>query len=170
MVQTNNPAAVGGTPAAARSVGHHRRAAVGGLAILADPDVLDGNLESRTLCRPAQIVFSAEIRGAESQMAGHSRPARGFAEHAALNLHPDRLGKQELQASHLHVLNLILRPLAARGHLYQLGIELAEHRHQIALRGHHFADVFVGHRHFVEAGGNQASRRARAGTGSRPSS
>ena len=32
-------------------------------------------------------------------------------------------------------------------------IELTQHRHQIALRGHDFADVFAGHRHFVEAGG-----------------
>src|SRR6267378_3346455 len=52
-------------------------------------------------------------------------------------------------------LRSILRSLATRRHLHELRIELAEHRDQITLRRHHLADVFVSHRHFVEARGNQ---------------
>jgi hypothetical protein len=60
---------------------------------LADSDVLEGELESGTVCRPAETIFGAEVRREESQTTGHPRPARGFAEHAALNLHPGRPGK-----------------------------------------------------------------------------
>src|SRR5437879_5695989 len=49
----------------------------------------------------------------------------------------------------------VLRAFAAGRHLHELWIELAEDGHQILLRGHHFADVFVGHRHFVEAGADE---------------
>lgn len=45
----------------------------------------------------------------------------------------------------------LFRALSARGHFDELGIELAEHGEQIALSGHDFADVFVGHRDFNPA-------------------
>src|SRR5260221_3890997 len=41
-------------------------------------------------------------------------------------------------------------PLAMRCHLDQLGIELAEDSHQIALGGHHLVDVLIDHRYFVQ--------------------
>jgi hypothetical protein len=49
----------------------------------------------------------------------------------------------------------VLRPFAARRHFDQLGIKLAENRDEVALSGHDFADVLVGHGNFIKAGGYQ---------------
>ena len=49
----------------------------------------------------------------------------------------------------------ILRRLAARGHLDQSRIEAGQRLDEIALRRHHLVDVLVGHRHFVQPGGDQ---------------
>jgi hypothetical protein len=102
---------------------------------LAASDILAGDLESKTVCRPAETIFGAKIRFAESQTNGHPRPARGFAGHAALNRRLGRPGEQELQPSSLPVTNINLRTLAAGSHLYQLGIELARHGDPIAATG-----------------------------------
>lgn len=80
---------MGGTPAAARPVGHHRGAAIGELAILAASVVLEGDLESETVCGPAKMVFGAEVRREKSQVAGHPRPPCGCAEYA-MNSKPER--------------------------------------------------------------------------------
>ena len=45
--------------------------------------------------------------------------------------------------------------LSTRRHFHQLWIELTEHGHQIILGRHDFADVFVGHRNFVETGADE---------------
>ena len=49
----------------------------------------------------------------------------------------------------------VLRFLPLGGHLHQTRIEPAERLHQIGLRGHHGIDVFVGQRHFINAGAEQ---------------
>jgi hypothetical protein len=72
---------VGGNSEAQGFVRHRRRAAGGYAAQGQSHKVLEGNLESKTVCRPATVVFILGIRVAKSQMAGHLRPARGFAEH-----------------------------------------------------------------------------------------
>lgn len=55
----------------------------------------------------------------------------------------------------LEISSSILRALAAGGHFHQAGIELAEDRHEVVLGGHDFADHFVGHGHFIEAGADE---------------
>ena len=57
--------------------------------------------------------------------------------------------------------NSILRSRAARRHLHELRMELAQYPDQITWRGHHLADVLLSHRHPVEAGGNQCHARQR---------
>jgi hypothetical protein len=59
-------------------------------------EVLEGDLESGAVCGRAKSLFGAEIRDAESQTAGHSRPARGCAKYA-MNAKPER-NRVELDA------------------------------------------------------------------------
>jgi len=79
---------VGGDSKAQGFVQLRRRAEAGGAAREQGSDVLAGDLEFRTVCRPAKSIFGAEIRGEESQTPGHSRPARGLAEYA-MNAKPE---------------------------------------------------------------------------------
>ena len=63
---------------------------------------MGGDLESETVCRPAKSIFVLEIRVKESQTAGHSRPACGFAEHAirVKGLQPHAAGRVSFQPAH----------------------------------------------------------------------
>ena len=44
---------------------------------------------------------------------------------------------------------LILGAFVGRRHFYEPGHEFAEHGHEVVLGGHDFANVFVGHGHFI---------------------
>src|SRR5262249_2537701 len=53
------------------------------------------------------------------------------------------------------LLRSIFSRLSTRRHLDQARFEACQRFNEIALGGHHFVDIFVRHRHFVEAGGQQ---------------
>jgi hypothetical protein len=55
----------------------------------------------------------------------------------------------------------ILRPLARRRHLYELGVELAQHGHQVALRGHDLAPECKS----IASGTNDLKSRCDSGSG-----
>ena len=73
---------VGGDSAAQGFVPHRWPAEDGRVARERVAKVLGGGMESGTVCGPEKNIFDPEIRVEESQTAGHSRPARGCAEHA----------------------------------------------------------------------------------------
>lgn len=79
---------VGADPETQGVIRHRRRAEGGGATPWRGPDVLESDLEPETICRPAEIIFVLGIRIEESAATGHSRPARGVAEHVSRQPRP----------------------------------------------------------------------------------
>jgi hypothetical protein len=71
---------------------------------------LGGDLESRTVCRPEETIFRAEIWRAESQTDGHPRPACGGAEH-------EMNAKQNMELAELDALLPTILDRAFKGEL-----------------------------------------------------
>jgi len=74
---------VGADPEAQGVIEHRRPAEGGGAAPRRSPEVLEGDLEPETICRPAKIIFVLGIRVEESPATGASRPARRAAKHVS---------------------------------------------------------------------------------------
>lgn len=76
-------AAPAGRDAKAQRVARRRwRATESGAPPRRSPEVLGGDLESKTACRPANGIFGLEIRVEEGQTIGRAHPARRVAEQA----------------------------------------------------------------------------------------